>query len=59
VGTLSTHLAIGSSAVEQMLCTHMENAIVLLEGALIAPNETERFVVNTIKGLGLNLAAPP
>lgn len=29
----------------------------LLEGALVAANEADRFVVNVIKGLGLNLAA--
>jgi len=35
----------------------MENTIVLPEGALVAANETDRFAVNLIKGLGLNLAA--
>ena len=59
MGALSTHLIAGSSAAEQMLCTWMENTIVLLEGVLVAANETDRFVVNMIKGLGLNLATLP
>jgi len=56
VGTLSTHLVAGSLAAEKMLHTQMENTIVLLEGALIAVNETNRFAVNMIKCLRLNLA---
>jgi len=57
VGTLSTHLAARSLAAEKMMRARMENTIVLPEGTLVAVNETDRFVVNMIKGLGLNLAA--
>lgn len=39
VGTLSTHLIVGSSAADQILRAWMENTIVLPEGALVATNE--------------------
>ena len=57
VGTLSTHLAAGSPEVEHMLRARMENKIMFLEGALIVANDADRFLVNMMKGLGLNLVA--
>ena len=35
----------------------MANTIVLLEGVLVAVNETNRFSMSMMKGLGLNMAS--
>ena len=37
----------------------MENTIVLAEGTLVGANETDRFLVNMMKGLGVNLVVLP
>ena len=56
VGTLSTNLAVGSLAAEQMLCMWIENTILLSKGALVTSNEADRFLISTMKGLDVNLA---
>ena len=58
-GTVSTSLAIGTLAADEMLCAKMTNAIVLSDGALIAENEADRPMVSSLKGVGLNMAALP
>ncbi len=58
-GTLSTHIAIGTSAAEQMLRTRMVNTIVLPGGALVSSNAMDQLSISMMKGLGLNLAALP
>jgi len=57
VGTLSTHLTLGSSIAEHILHAWMENTIVFPEGAIIVVNVTDIFSISMLKGLGLNLAA--
>jgi len=57
VGTLSTNLIVGSITAEKMLHAWMINIIVLLKGALVTSNEVDSFLVSTMKGLGVNLAA--
>lgn len=59
VGTLSTSLAVGTSATKKMLSTKMTNTIVLLDGALIAKNEANMPMVNNLKGVKLNMFALP
>ena len=58
-GTLSTHVAAGTSTTEQMLHARMESTIVLPEGALVLSNVMDQLPVSMMKGLGLNLAALP
>lgn len=58
-GTLSTHVAAGTSAAEHMLHIRMENTIVLPEGALVLSNVMDRLSISMMKGLGLNLDALP
>ena len=45
--TVSTSLAVGTSASEEMLCARVTNTIVLPDGALITENEANRPMVNS------------
>ena len=58
-GTLSTNLAIDIVGAKEMLCAHMTNAIVLLEGALVIENEADRPTVSVLKGVGINMVVLP
>ncbi len=58
-GTVSTSLAIGTSAAEEMLRTRVTNTIVLPDGALTTENEADRPMVSSLKGVGLNMAVLP
>lgn len=58
-GTLSTNLAVGTAAAEEMLHTRMTSTIVLPEGALVTDNEVNRPMVSVVKGLGINMAMLP
>ena len=54
-----TSLAINTSEVADMLRTKASSVIVLLDGALTMENEADRPLVNSLKGVGLNLPALP
>lgn len=56
---MSTSLALGTTATEEMLCARMTNTIVFPEGALVTQNETDRAMVSALKGVGINMAALP
>lgn len=56
---MSTHVATGTSAAEQMLRAKMTNTITLSDGALVLENTMEQVMVNTMKGIGLNLVSLP
>lgn len=58
-GTLSTNLVVGTTIVEETLCTGTTNTIVLLEGALVVVNEVDRPMVSTLKGIGINMVSLP
>jgi len=58
-GTLSTHVIVGTSTVEQMFHARMENTIVLPEGALVSSNVMDQLSLSMMKDLGLNLDALP
>lgn len=58
-GTLSTNIAVGTLAAEQMLRARMKNTIVFPEGALVPSNAMDQLSISMMKGLGLNLAALP
>ena len=58
-GTLSTHVAAGMLVEEQMLRAKMANMIVLPDGALVLENTMDLVMLNTMKGIGLNLVAVP
>jgi len=58
-GLVSTRLKIGTSAAEEMLHTRVTNMIVLPDGALITAKEADRPTVNSLKGVGLNMATLP
>lgn len=58
-GTLSTSLAIGVAAVEEILHAHTTNTIVLLEWALVIANEADKPMVGVLKGIGINMATFP
>jgi len=42
-----------------MLRAQTTNTLVLLEGALVTTNESDRPTVSTLKGIGINMAALP
>lgn len=54
---LSTSLAIVTSKATDMLCAKASSALVMQDGALTTENEADRPTINTLKGVGLNLAA--
>lgn len=54
---MSNSLAVDISVAANMLCTKDSSVIVLPDGALSMDNEVDRSTVNTLKGVGLNLAA--
>lgn len=56
---VSTSHAIGTSEATEMLRTKVSSVIVLLDGALTTKNEANKPTVNTLKEVGLNLAAVP
>jgi len=58
-GTLSTSLAIGTMAEEEMLCAPVTNTIMLPEGALVTTNEADKPTVSALKGLSINMATLP
>lgn len=58
-GTLLTSLAVGMSAVEEILHALMTNTIVLLEGALVTENKADRPTVIALKGVGINMDVLP
>lgn len=57
--TLSTNLAIGIAATEEMLRGHMTNTIVLPKGALVMENEANRPMMSALKGVGINMVVLP
>jgi len=56
---VSTRLAVGTSAAEEMLHTRVTKTIMLPDGALTTEQEVERPMVRSLKGLGLNMAVIP
>lgn len=54
-----TKLAIDTLAAEEMLCTWVNNMIVLLDGALTIQNEANRSTVSSLRGVRLNMAMLP
>ena len=58
-GTVSTSLAVGTSATEEMLCTRVTNMTVLLDVALTIEKEADRPMVSSLKGVGFNMVALP
>jgi hypothetical protein len=58
-GTLLTRLAVGITAVKEMLRTHTTNIIVLSDRALVTANEADQYTVSTLKGMGINMVALP
>ena len=59
VGTVSTNLAVSTLAVEEMLHARVTNTIIMLDGALITEKEADRPMVNSLKGVGLNMVTLP
>lgn len=57
--TVSTNLAVGTSAAKEMPHARMTNIIMLPDGALITENEADTPMVNGLKGIILNVAALP
>ena len=57
--TVSTNLAVGTSAAEEMLHARMTNTIVLPDGALVTKIEADRPMVSSLKGIGLKMVALP
>lgn len=58
-GAVSTSLAVGTSAAEEMLRAQMTNTIVVPDGALVTENKADRPMVSELKGIGLNVIALP
>lgn len=56
---MSTNLTLGTTVTEEMLCAHMTNTIVLLEGALMTKNEADRPMISGLKGIRINMVALP
>lgn len=56
---MSTILAIGASVVIEMLCTRVNNVILLPDGALTTENEVDMPMISSLKGVGLNMAMLP
>ena len=58
-GTLSTHVAAGTLAAEQMLHLRMAYTTVFPVGVLVSSDAMDQMMVSMMKGLGLNLASLP
>ena len=56
---MSTSLAVGTSAIEEILRTRVTNMIVLPDGALTIENKSDRPMVIILKGVGLNMVVLP
>lgn len=54
--TLLTSLAVGMTASKEILYARITNTIVLLKGALVTKNESNRPMVNMLKGVQINMA---
>ena len=55
-GAIATYGTVGTSTMEQLLCTKMANNIVLLKGVLTEKKDDDRATVSRIEGMGLKLA---
>jgi len=58
-GALSTNLAVGTTAIEEVFRARKTNTRVLPEGALVTTNVANRPMVCTLKGIGINMVAFP
>lgn len=58
-GILSTSLAVGTNAAEEILRACTTNTIVLPEGAFVIENEADRPTVSALKGVGINMVVIP
>lgn len=57
--TVSTSLVAGTLASEEMLRTKMTNIIVLLDGEFMMENEADIPIINSLKGVRLNMVVLP
>lgn len=56
---MSTSLAVGTSAAEEMFHARVTNTIMLPNGTLITKNEADGPMVSSLKGVRLNMVALP
>lgn len=56
---MSTNLAVGTSTLEEILCTRMTNTIVFPNGTVVTKNEANRPMFSGLKGIKLNVDALP